>query len=404
MVTPLDEDALIQASLDHFDARQDDYQRLADELPGAVSEQLRRNGLVHFRVEARAKRRDSYEAKLRKDPRREIEDFVGVRVLVFFRADIAWVEQVLAGMLMLDDASYVDKSELHADDSFGYRSVQFVGRTKQGGWDSEPELLESMAVNIGTKVEVQIRTVLEHAWAEVEHDFRYKPANPPSTATDRRFALNAALLEQADTNLDAIRDELASPAGAPDRPARGIELSRWELPRFIQSNRESLELDRRVAGALDLPIRRARKATREATHAAMLAGWRTYAQLQDGILQHGQLGLRLAMACADPAHAIILIDYPHHESARAFKGVGLYWTAVAVALGVNAIDPFSEHATIAIPDGRLAEYKVVATYLHEHPDISALTVRDMYRQHCAPAGTQHRHDFPTITLPPAGTD
>lgn len=299
---------------------------------------------------------------------------------------------------MLDDASYVDKSELHADDSFGYRSVQFVGRIKQGGWDNEPELLESMAVNIGTKVEVQIRTVLEHAWAEVEHDFRYKPATPQSTAADRRFALTAALLEQADTNLDAIRDELESPTG-PRRPTRGIELSQWELPRFIQSNRESLELDRRVAGALDLPIRRAQKATREATHAATLAGWRTYAQLQDGILQHGQLGLRLAIACADPAHAIILIDYQHHESARAFKGVGLYWTALAVALGVNAIDPFAEHAMIAIPDGRLAEFKVVATYLHEHPEISALTVRDVYRQRCAPAGTRHRRDFPTITLP-----
>lgn len=87
MVTPLDDDALIQASLDHFDAHQGDYQRLADELPGAVSERLRRSGLLHFRVEARAKRRESYEAKLRKDPRREIEDAVGVRVLVFFRAE-----------------------------------------------------------------------------------------------------------------------------------------------------------------------------------------------------------------------------------------------------------------------------------------------------------------------------
>ena len=45
--------------------------------------------------------------------------------------------------------------------------------------------------------------------AEVEHDFRYKPqTEQPSPEINRRFALTAALLEQADRNLDDIRRAL----------------------------------------------------------------------------------------------------------------------------------------------------------------------------------------------------
>jgi ppGpp synthetase/RelA/SpoT-type nucleotidyltranferase len=57
---------------------------------------------------------------------------------------------------------------------------------------------------------VQIRTVLQHAWAEFEHDIRYKGTIPDEHAPDldRRFTLAAGLLELADREFSTIRDRL----------------------------------------------------------------------------------------------------------------------------------------------------------------------------------------------------
>jgi hypothetical protein len=54
------------------------------------------------------------------------------------------------------------------------------------------------------KCEIQIRTILQHAWAEIEHDLEYKSeTNPPEIR--RRFAALSALLEIADREFEDIR-------------------------------------------------------------------------------------------------------------------------------------------------------------------------------------------------------
>jgi hypothetical protein len=62
----------------------------------------------------------------------------------------------------------------------------------------------------GQQFEVQIRTVLQHAWAEFEHDIRYKGTIPDAHAPDldRRLTLAAGLLELADREFSTIRDRL----------------------------------------------------------------------------------------------------------------------------------------------------------------------------------------------------
>jgi hypothetical protein len=52
--------------------------------------------------------------------------------------------------------------------------------------------------------------VLQHAWAEFEHDIRYKGTVPVEHARDfdRRFTLAAGLLELADREFSTIRDRL----------------------------------------------------------------------------------------------------------------------------------------------------------------------------------------------------
>ena len=58
--------------------------------------------------------------------------------------------------------------------------------------------------------QVQVRTVLQHAWAEFEHAIRYKGTIPEEHVPDldRRFTLAAGLLELADREFSLIRDRL----------------------------------------------------------------------------------------------------------------------------------------------------------------------------------------------------
>ena len=73
----------------------------------------------------------------------------------------------------------------------------------------------------GRKASVQIRTVLQHAWAEFEHDIRYKGSVPEAHASDfdRRFTLAAGLLELADQQFTAIRDRHREEVAPPVEPA-----------------------------------------------------------------------------------------------------------------------------------------------------------------------------------------
>ena len=66
----------------------------------------------------------------------------------------------------------------------------------------------------GHRAQMQVRTVLQHAWAEFEHDIRYKGQMPAEHARDfdRRFTLAAGLLELADREFSTIRDKLREAA------------------------------------------------------------------------------------------------------------------------------------------------------------------------------------------------
>jgi ppGpp synthetase/RelA/SpoT-type nucleotidyltranferase len=62
-----------------------------------------------------------------------------------------------------------------------------------------------------------VRTILQHAWAEIEHDIQYKSARALPPALRRRLAALAGLLEIADREFQAIRDEHDSDRGTPKR-------------------------------------------------------------------------------------------------------------------------------------------------------------------------------------------
>ena len=172
----------------------------------ALHELMRDAGVNFDRVDARVKSWTSLKEKARKtradgelvypDPWNDIKDIVGARITVLHSTEIPAVQRLLADQFEV--LRSVDKAEeTRVAGGFGYGSHHLVVRVEH-----QSEGLEDY---VGQVFEVQIRTVLQHAWAEFEHDIRYKrAAEKLDPQVDRAFTLAAGLIELADQQFDQI--------------------------------------------------------------------------------------------------------------------------------------------------------------------------------------------------------
>ena len=138
------------------------------------------------------------------DPLTQITDQLGVRVITYVEDDVDAVADLLGEQVIVHDDR--DMGQETADEGrFGYAS-----RHLMIALDPAREGHPDFAHLRGRGAQVQVRTVLQHAWAEFEHDIRYKGTVPAEHARefDRRFALAAGLLELADREFSAIRERL----------------------------------------------------------------------------------------------------------------------------------------------------------------------------------------------------
>ncbi len=206
---------------------------------GLVTRLLDEAGINYLSVTGRTKSVASFAGKANRtiegrpafaDPMREITDQIGVRVITYVRSDVAAVADLLADQLrVLDDRDM--GLETAREGRFGYASRHVLVTVDPAPGDDEEH--ESL---VDRTASVQVRTVLQHAWAEFEHDIRYKGSIPAEHAPDldRRFTLAAGLLELADQEFSAIRDRLRAGVTEHDSPADADpRISAQDLASFL---------------------------------------------------------------------------------------------------------------------------------------------------------------------------
>ena len=186
------------------------YPNAAADLLGAIEDVLSDAGLTYDHVTARVKEWRSLRSKSRKrrpdgtlmypHPWQDIHDLIGVRVTTYHSTEIPRIIEALTEVFEVRRS--VDKTaQTRVSGSFGYGSHHLILRVPPA---RVAPVLQAYA---GREFEVQIRTVLQHAWAEFEHDIRYKRrGNTGKLApeVDRAFTLAAGLIELADQQFDLI--------------------------------------------------------------------------------------------------------------------------------------------------------------------------------------------------------
>ena len=106
------------------------------------------------------------EKKIR-EPFDEIEDICGVRVICYYTSDVDKVTQIIKNEFQILESQ--NKSDLLGVNEFAYRSQHFIVKTNSK-WNAAPNYRD-----LGNlKAEIQVRTILMHTWAEIEHKLNYK--------------------------------------------------------------------------------------------------------------------------------------------------------------------------------------------------------------------------------------
>lgn len=187
------------------------YEQLCAEVRRILGNSFSQTDLRTHSIEARAKSIDSFRRKLEKtnddgtpkynQPLTEITDLAAVRVITYTIDDISEITRFIDNHF--DIIEKRDVGEERAEKGqFGYQSIHYlVNLTK------DRLALPDYSIFHNLVCEIQVRTVLQHAWAEMEHDIQYKgSANIPKSVR-RKFLALAGLLEIADREFTSIQRE-----------------------------------------------------------------------------------------------------------------------------------------------------------------------------------------------------
>ena len=174
---------------------------------------LMSNDIAVNSIEARAKEPESFGTKAGApsendpstpkylNPLRDITDLAGVRIITFFPSAVKSV-----GACIHEEFEVLEHTDLGRtllqEERFGYHSEHYLVRLS-----SRRTALPEYEPHSGLVAEVQVRTILQHAWAEIEHDIQYKSSIATPNTIRRRFMALAGLLEIADREFQAIQNE-----------------------------------------------------------------------------------------------------------------------------------------------------------------------------------------------------
>lgn len=153
-------------------------------------------------LEDRIKTFDSFLDKMKrkktKEPFREIQDLLGLRIVCLFRSDLYSIRTIIRDIFeVIEEDNKIDNT---AANIFGYMGIHFIVKLKNvSGEDQMP---------IGDlPFEVQLRTIGQHAWASISEYLYYKQETSVPRNLRRDFYALSGLFHVADSQFEILRKQ-----------------------------------------------------------------------------------------------------------------------------------------------------------------------------------------------------
>lgn len=182
-----------EALMEQFRKRLPELEQLAKDAYDQLSSALLAQGIYVTAMEHRVKSEKSLAGKLELKGAKyktieDVTDLVGLRVITFYTDEVDKVAAIAKRVFDIDWQESVDKRK-HQLNAFGYNSLHYICRLRQGG----------------LRFELQMRTALQHVWSTIEHDIGYKGEVKLPNEYRRQFSRLAGMLELADDEFSRLR-------------------------------------------------------------------------------------------------------------------------------------------------------------------------------------------------------
>lgn len=182
------------------------YINYCNKLKTLLSDLLLNSSIKYHVIEGRPKTIESYSEKLSragkkyKNPLHEITDLCGLRIIVYYEDDIDKICALIDKEFNVDELKSIDKRASLNVDQLGYLSVHKIvslsdERAKLSEWSIYKEHIS----------EIQVRSVLQHAWSVISHSLLYKRESDVPYQIRRKLLRLSGLLELADEEFSEIR-------------------------------------------------------------------------------------------------------------------------------------------------------------------------------------------------------
>lgn len=183
------------------------YENLSKEIHRILGIVLKQRKIKFQDISFRAKSLESFQTKLQSgvtfvNPK-QTQDLAGIRIVCFAKSDVILVCNIIENIFSVMSKKGGDDEKIIPNIS-GYSDIQYVCRLPKSRINSAEELKQFENI----RFEIQVRTVLQHAWAEIEHDDLYKNPGQIPSSLRRRFFLVSNVLESADNELNELHHKI----------------------------------------------------------------------------------------------------------------------------------------------------------------------------------------------------
>ena len=227
--------------IERYRAIHPDYVLLAEALQKAL-EKLQNIISSPILIQTRSKTLASFAEKIQRagrhyvDPLEELPDLCGARIITHTLGEVSTVCHFLEKHFHIFEEDTHNKLDLMKSNEFGYLSYHYLVAFKPDTFSADT--VPATLVEKNLKAEIQVRTILQHAWADIAHEWSYKSRFDLPRRWKREFDRLAALLEEADQGFERLQRELKEYASSYD-----AYYSKEQLQTEIEKARIILQAD-----------------------------------------------------------------------------------------------------------------------------------------------------------------
>ncbi len=243
--------------IEDYRREREDFIQLEKVVTDKLCELVKKSGIQILSIEHRVKSESSLAEKLVRNGDwyqtfDNLTDILGARVICFFNDEVDKLGKLVEESFAIDRANSSDKRALIKADSFGYLSLHYICYLSE---DS------GYPTNIcNKKFEIQIRTILQHTWAAIEHDIGYKSEFGLPREYARGFSRIAGLLEIADDEFIRVRDGMKNYTEdvrerIKENRADDVRVNMVSIKEFVAHNERMVSFLKRIAAINGAEIR-----------------------------------------------------------------------------------------------------------------------------------------------------